>query len=481
MILTFISAISIITNDFKQDFSDKCCPYNNTTCDTLTYPGISYTCSEAKHVYKPYCNGPNTNMTTPSCPMCYGILSDTCPSPPPLRVATFNVALIPGNVVAYSQERKPYIVDAINSLDADVVCLQEVFDEQEDIESGTIDSFPYQYAAPRNTEQVRAICDWMPYLDCIQTCLENDLTIGISVCAYGLQCVGLGVATGGACVSCALDVLGTISEGSRDEDYSLRQDVLDSCTESTATAKFWYNGSRSERLLSKRPFTSVDYMDYSYSTRMVTGSLFAEIDRVHIACTHLASLSSISTNGELSFAPILNKTISREKENMDNMVELQTEFERRANGYPMILMGDLNAGPVLTGQNNKYCVEDSLPDSLDTSPTGVNFTYCGNFPNNYDWLISNGYTNSYLSNHPLNQSYTSCTFCHDNQLVEAWDILLDHVLVKNAHALNANRLLDNVEFIEAENISLPLSDHYAIQADIMWDMRTLCNVCQGDN
>ncbi len=92
--------------------------------------------------------------------------------------------------------------------------------------------------------------------------------------------------------------------------------------------------------------------------------------------------------------------------------------------------------------------------------------------------ISN-HTNPYISNYPLDQSLTSCTFCRDNQLVEAWDILLDHVLVKHAHASNSKRLLDSN--IEIENISLSLSDHYAVQADVAWNMKTLCDACRCDN
>lgn len=72
--------------------------------------------------------------------------SDDGESPEPLEVKdqTFNVALA-GAFIPYEAERREYIAEAIAGSDADVLCLQEVWtqEDKELFRDTAIDAYPY--------------------------------------------------------------------------------------------------------------------------------------------------------------------------------------------------------------------------------------------------------------------------------------------------------------------------------------------------
>ena len=65
-------------------------------------------------------------------------------SEPSLAIDTFNVALA-GFFIPFEAERRPFIVDAIANSNADILCLQEVWDQTDKvaIKDAAADTYPH--------------------------------------------------------------------------------------------------------------------------------------------------------------------------------------------------------------------------------------------------------------------------------------------------------------------------------------------------
>jgi endonuclease/exonuclease/phosphatase family metal-dependent hydrolase len=90
------------------------------------------------------------------------MLPETLPDPlptgdPAVTLATINTAL--PTTIKYAAEREPFIIDALNTLEADVVCLQEIWDVLHNQDYGNAlfyqhvkDAWPYAYWSTIDTK-----------------------------------------------------------------------------------------------------------------------------------------------------------------------------------------------------------------------------------------------------------------------------------------------------------------------------------------
>lgn len=345
-----------------------------------------------------------------------------------LRVETWNVGLAHG-FVDHAEARAPAIWEAVAGSDADVVCLQEVWtDEDREAALETLaDSHPYSWLT--DTSQKKA--------SKAPVCRRKDLFgEGKFVSCLTGSCGGL---EGDALTNCVIEqcepIMNQLKTDKPECANALMAQVGKSAPKALWTVVrpirkagvFAYEGSDGLVMVSKLPLENQGMVDFTdKSTLNRRRALFADVKTgdttTRVYCTHLtADLDGI--------APYPGPFSSWNEENLTQVNEL-IEHANAFDG-PAVLMGDFNC---------------SLPDA-ESGVAGESDASCQAF-------LDAGYSDPIMDLH-------QCTYCETNSLVgedSGGDKLLDHAFIKGWEGKSGARAYDQPVSLEIGEHNL--SDHF---------------------
>jgi endonuclease/exonuclease/phosphatase family metal-dependent hydrolase len=337
--------------------------------------------------------------------------------------ATYNVGLAAG-FVPYTPERAPEVASALSSFEADAICLQEVWTQADidAIKAATATSFPYAVnefttedgatGDPACTEEEVA-----PLEACaLEFCAETDDLTGcvLSYCSAEFD------ALSDVCTECAAANIGL-------DDVEA---IIEVCL--TGSGTFTWGGQNGLLLLLKDEPTTTEYLSMP-SWLVQRGVLYAEVNGVHVGCTHLAAvLGAPAYTGE-DYA-------SYEAENLAQAQAALAFLDDRAAGGPRALLGDLNTSPALAGG-----LTAEVPETWGAIAAA-------------GWFDAN-----------VAASAPFCTWCAENSLTKSPDSrAIDHILVQGMTSDAPARIFDGEVTITGleGDVSVPLSDHFGFQAAV---------------
>ena len=368
-----------------------------------------------------------------------------------LTVTSYNVGLAL-NFVPYTRERLLANETLLANHDSDVICLQEVWlDEQvAAITAALKDSYPEIYTVP--AQQVfseAAACtdnEIDPFAQCVTTACPGLTGADLVACAPA-QCSASLFALPPACLDAVLGSVGI-------PDVTVEA-VVEAVTQ--PAGKFAFGGSLGLMLASKYPLEAREFQDLvDDSTSNHRGALYAEIQLNKqtqvVGCTHpTADLSDTIDY------PTSGKHGSWEGENRFMLEQMIAFANAKAGDNPIIFAGDFNC-------------------SIANAANGVS----GEFDANCQLWRDNGFAD------PAGEQLP-CTFCYEENLLLKPDgrsggKLLDHVFVKNLDTtsrLRARRIFDTPVSIEAlvppselKPADSPMlthpSDHFGVQLELIY-------------
>ncbi|MDP8223669.1 MAG: endonuclease/exonuclease/phosphatase family protein [Candidatus Lernaella stagnicola] len=355
---------------------------------------------------------------------------DTAP-PESLSFATYNAGLAYG-YVPLGYYRRDELFDAVPELDVDVVCMEEVWNEEDIVAlaAGMAPNFPFLYrhdsvpdfagvppeAEPRCGAAIGPL-DTCVRDNCDITQNEGLLDCAIENCPIQLLLTGLD------CIECLA--------GNIDEVYD---EMYDTCTNPNPPP-ISYNGSNGLLLLANREMTETEWVQFPFflTNRVALhGKVETAGGPVHVYCTHLtASISILPYNGDAA---------SYEAEQAMQIEALLEWIGETAGEDPYVLLGDFNNGPGTGGKPNE-------------------------FPANYTMLTGAGLADPYTTQFP-----NRCTFCDENPLVDGTPgpagVIIDHAFFQgfDDYAFTAARVFDEAITlnVEGDMVESRLSDHYGV-------------------
>lgn len=347
-------------------------------------------------------------------------------------VVTWNVGLADG-YVEFAAERRPSISAAIAGLDADVVCLQEVWatSDVEGISDAAKATFPEHWSVELVDDTVGP-----------PACPADDAQVmELSTCAYAAcgetapgslgacvleHCKDQFNAVPPACVQCLAANLGKPLD-----------DIFQSCT--TGSARYYAKGSNGLLMLSRHPLENRTHLALT-STNTQRSVLGATVDLpglgpTDVYCTHLAAdlESQLPYDGPYD---------SWGAENLAQLDAVLAQIEATRQTDQVLVLGDFNAGPAIA------------PD------------VAAELPASYQHMVDAGFRDW-----PGAEAGTPCTFCPDNTLVadDAPGVLIDHVYGRGVPASFANSGAQRIQTApvtvqtSAGPLETNLSDHYGVR------------------
>lgn len=366
--------------------------------------------------------------------------------PPPanadvLRVTSFNAGLLP-NFVPLAAERVVPVAQAVAAHDADVLCLQEVW-QAADVQTvvGALQrSYPSIYLPPvRQRFASRApVCstsDLEPIVSCVLTqCLFG--TSGIFECLIGTCHDPLEdlAATNPECAQAITAQTGRSSS----EISDIQQELFSS---STPAGLFAFGGSSGLILASKLPLEQVQLIDFfDITTTSRRAAIFATVTkngvRHRIACTHLQS----NLDGLIPYTGSLGSWAGEQRGQAERMLIGAANY---SGSDPQYLAGDFNCSE---GNNG----------------TGV----VGDLSENCRLFRDAGYGD-------VAGAQLGCSFCSSNllnaansSLAETRDVLLDHVFTQNLIFTGSAAQSVFTERIAVNGAQTNLSDHFGVRVAV---------------
>lgn len=365
-------------------------------------------------------------------------------APNQLSLISYNTGLA-HTFVQYAPERLPLIVEALRERSGDVLCLNEVFeeDDRDVLLEGLSDIYPHAHYVP--VEQTRA----KP-----RTCRVRQIFgEGRFINCMRSECSGK---DGDEFTSCIINSCGEVLDNLRDENPECATALMAQVGRGTlrslwsllnpfrGAGLYVYGGASGVLMLSKYPLENKQLLDFSdVSTLNRRQALKADVvtgaQRHGVACTHLAA----NLDGTV---PYTGPFADWEAENRAQTQELLKAFESYEN--PTYLIGDFNFGP-------------SLPE-LDIH---------GVFEPTYYDTLALGYESPAVTLNP------SCTFCSDNPLVnegndpkDYLNRLIDHVLIRNAYGVSSEVIFKQKVHVNTDDgrVQTRLSDHYGVEVTVEW-------------
>ncbi len=348
-----------------------------------------------------------------------------CGGTDPFTAVTYNAGLAEGFVLGAS-ERAETTAAATVALDADVICVQEVWlpEHIAAFEAAAATDYPhtvFMADAPDGGSEAACAND---DLDPLFTCYADNCADGCfdKVADCLLQnCGGDFLALGDQCIGCLEANVGDAPN------------ARENCE--TEDTKYAYGGAFGIGILSAHPITSSETITLDSTTNR-RGTIHAVLDvdgdPVDVFCTHLtADLALPYTGAAEGWAP----------EQLAQINTLTDWVGTQATADLSIWMGDFNTGP----DGTEYDAE---------------------LLENYTALASIGW------DAPYPDEDIDCTYCLDNGLINnsGTGAVLDHVFVNSPEGTvyTATRVLDADIDVPAcgETISAPPSDHYGVQVII---------------
>jgi len=345
---------------------------------------------------------------------------------------TYNAGLAVG-FVPDAEGRLDDIGPALAELDVDVICLQEVWNDEQvaAIKAATSSAFPHQHW-PEPSQSDDASCA-SGELDSLASCLDDagcadECVDEVDDCLFD-EC-GLPFLTlPSACMRCAMAGVG----GDPDE-------ILETC-ESDPVA-YAYDGSFGTALISRHRISEVNDLVLESTTNR-RGVISAQVELpqgdVTAYCTHLTAV--------FDTIPYPRDIGDWETEQADQIAALNVAV-RNTPSARSVLMGDLNTGPAIGG------FEAEAGD-------------------NWELVVEEDWSTPYLD-----LEDPPCTYCADNPLLAGSaddddSRIIDHVLVRGfSEVLEADRILDGslpgTESCGTDYGDGALSDHYGVAVTVEW-------------
>lgn len=375
-----------------------------------------------------------------------------------LNLLSYNIGLAHG-YVPYAEARLPKLASELKKSTADILCLQEVW-KQEDmttIKNALKEKYPYSISAPikqhyRKTGwfsgpacRVRDLFGDNKFVSCILTtcsgksgeeksrCINNDCRPALESLVKVNR-------------NCAESLMASVGENEV-------KAILKLTNPFKMAARFSYGGAVGTMIFSKFPFKKSGYIDMANKATLTNrGALYASVSvdgKEHfVGCTHLTANLIVSapyandppyTKGDVNFEN------GWENENYFQMGKMLDEFKKMASGNPTYLMGDFNC-------------------SIKDMAHGI----YADFEPSCKMVLNRGYSDPYADQNP------QCTFCHNNTLLEDSsedEMLLDHIYLKNVSQLGA--VTSSIKYIDTYSITAEgktfnshLSDHYGVQVKV---------------
>jgi endonuclease/exonuclease/phosphatase family metal-dependent hydrolase len=357
---------------------------------------------------------------------CCSDKKDTCGADV-MEFQTYNMGLAHG-AVALAEERIDPLVAAMSESNADVLCLQEVWtdDDAEAIADAVAGQYPYSFRQKTKNDS----SDWFACtpgqwddLYSLNSCVsEKCKPQGISM----FECIKQDPEARGQCA----------------DEYEPITDSCKLCLSANATNPltcalwkaplFANDGRNGLMLISKHEIHNPEYIPFETYV-IKRGVLAADVAGFHVQCTHLtADLGSVPYPAESSFG-------SWKEEHMASLQAMADD----AGGECTVLFGDLNTGPASEG------VDAELPE-------------------NFDALLDLGYVDGWTDEQV-------CTHCGENPLVcsnmercGGHSSRIDHVLLMNCaddYNMSYMRVYDQeiqVRDKDGATHDTRLSDHYGL-------------------
>lgn len=347
------------------------------------------------------------------------------------NATTYNLGLA-HDYVAYSKERLNYLGKELAKLDTDVLCLQEVWtnDDQDLLTNQLKANFPHVMRidpAPRPASS-KAICSLgdlvgeNKFLSClISKCSgksgEAQTTCLIENCSGALDALKV------SNVQCASALFSQVGKG------TLRA-LWEVVSPFSIADTLAYGGSAGVMLFSKHPIEKVNVLDMAKDSTINRRALLhaelttPESQKVGLFCTHLTA----DLTGEI---PYPGKYQNWAEETLIQAKQIANYGASVAG--PLVFMGDFNCS---------FSKDPSCEALLGISG-GEKLTKSQD-------LISD------------------CTFCRDNPLVKKGgnDLHIDHILFKGqGNLVQAKREMEQTFAVAPDRVA-PLSDHFAISAQV---------------
>ncbi len=343
----------------------------------------------------------------------------------PVTFATYNGGLAIGFVDG-AESRTPQVAAAVAELDADVVCLQEIWTpEQIDaVLTASATNFPHQYnpdAMPSEPGGDPACPDGE--LDEFMTCIADNCADScddeLVDCVFA-NCPVEFLTLEKTCQGCVMaNVGGEV------------QVVADECE--AGNAEWAYGGSFGTILLSKLPIAEVEHHVFESTTNR-RGVIHATVEgpdnNIDVYCTHLTAVFDV-----IPYPREEGSWLEEQAVQISELTDLASE------PYTVVL-GDVNTGPAIGA--------DIVAEVSE----------------NYQLFVDAGWSDAYTEGEP------TCTFCGDNPLVGGGDsVLIDHIFTTVPGSWEASaptRLFDQTIDAETcdETFTAALSDHYGVSVTL---------------
>jgi endonuclease/exonuclease/phosphatase family metal-dependent hydrolase len=356
------------------------------------------------------------------------------------RVATFNLGLAFGYVPEASARVDP-IIAALEESAFDVVCLQELWVDQDDdgewttevidrVLNGVAGTYPHAYwsrtRVPADAPEVGCTIEEADeLLACAEPACGEEPPDNLATCVLA-NCNDEFQATSSACQTCMVTNLGRPLE-----------EIVEACRGVTRGGVV-YDGHNGLAIISRHPLeqTGILELDYTLTARSV---LYATVDLpgagpTDVYCTHIAA----DLSGEIAY-PEGGSFASFAEENAAQTEAIVARAEQAASGRNVALFGDFNHGPARGNHRAEL-------------------------PENYQLVIDAGYESPVTQLEPAR-----CTFCDDNLLVDRSGPdgkIIDHIYLKLESDVgwrDAAIIYDEpieVTGASGERTQVHLSDHY---------------------
>jgi endonuclease/exonuclease/phosphatase family metal-dependent hydrolase len=362
----------------------------------------------------------------------------------PMSIVSYNVGLAFG-YVSEASGRKDTIITALAESDADVVCLQELWTNQndagewttdviEEVLAGSVANFPHQYWARTTTSDTAppqgcSVEESEPLEACAATNCADVAPENLADCVL-TSCADEFNATAAGCQSCLAGNLGMPFE-----------DIVAAC-KGVISSGVVYDGHNGLAILSKHPLagTEIDELEYALTSRAILHATVTPegAPPVDLYCTHLASDLSTSID-----YPPGGAYASFAEENAAQANALLAWADSTATAPTVVLAGDFNHGPMIgTGHAE-----------LDA---------------NYQLMVAAGYTD------PIADSGEYCSYCSRNLLQDGGGTdgeLIDHIYVRGTFEVVSASIVydDAVDVVTADGPTTQLhrSDHFGVRVDLL--------------
>lgn len=357
-----------------------------------------------------------------------------------IKVVTFNAGLAPG-VVRLSKQRTAVVAEEIGRTDFDLLCLQEVWNEDDQTAILSALNLPpenvYRVDTRGEGETGRDVCKPDQLKDivaCTRKKCANEPPEEVSTCA-ATECIEEGIMLylrGRECLNCLTATAGKSIE-----------EVSEICTSRTGASRI-YGGGNGVILASRWPLLEkgVVHLPSSGANRV---ALMATVDvpgkgKVEVACSHLSAKNDVSPT---------NPAFSDWTEEQQAQVRLISEkLKERSGARPHLFIGDLN----FCQRNDKAAIAPLMWST---------------------WRLTADL--GFVS--PVEYAEPGfCSWCHDNWLTRSSDDhLIDHVMVRNPTSGSvlepaaAYRIFDHSVFVtdwKGRRVEAHLSDHYGVVVEL---------------